>query len=36
MHPAEILLIEPSSYEAEISIEKLKRYKSLNTDKIRK
>jgi hypothetical protein len=34
IHTAEPLVPEPSSYEVEIAIEKLKRYKSPGTDKI--
>jgi hypothetical protein len=34
MLTAELLVPEPSSFEVEIAIEKLKRYKSLGTDQI--
>jgi len=34
MHTAEPLVLEPSSFEVKIAIEKLKRYKSPSTDQI--
>jgi len=35
IHPAEPLVPEPSAFDAEMAIEKLKRHKSLEIDQIR-